>query len=145
MDLVHRTAATVGQSCDRSIDQSIGSMDEQLTASAADVTYNTSSFPALLSTLLSLLNPPSSAAPPDAQVDHAASHPENELPQTRTENDPPLLLLAYKERDPAERDLWDMLRKGGVEMVLVDQVRGAEERGETEIWVGRFVGARDVA
>jgi hypothetical protein len=109
------------------------------------VTYNTSSFPALLSTLLSLLNPPSSTVPPDAQVDHAASDPEVEPPQTRTEKDSPLLLLAYKERDPAERDLWDMLRKGGVEMVLVDQVRGAEERGETEIWVGRYIGEHNVA
>ena len=109
------------------------------------MTYNTSSFPALLSTLLSLLNPPFPAPQADTQVDHAASHHENELPQTRTENDSPLLLLAYKERDPAERDLWDMLRIGGVEMVLVDKVRGAEERGETEIWVGRYIGEHNVA
>ena len=88
------------------------------------MTYNTSSFPSLLKTLIALLNP-----------DH--------IPQT-TRNDSsrkPLLLLAYKERDPAERELWGMLAAKGVEMVLVDTVQGAEgDRGETEIWVGRYVG-----
>jgi protein N-lysine methyltransferase METTL21D len=79
------------------------------------VTYNTSSFPALLRTLITLLTPPTPTSPL------------------------PLLLLAYKQRDESERELWTMLRKGGVEMGLVDVVRGAEGEdgdGKVEIWVG---------
>lgn len=80
-----------------------------LTASAADVTYNTASFPALVATLERLL---------------------------KRDGPPPLLLLAYKQRDEAERDLWGMLAERGIRMVLVDRVPGAETTGETEIWVG---------
>ncbi|WVQ74544.1 hypothetical protein IAR50_004145 [Cryptococcus sp. DSM 104548] len=81
---------------------------------AADVTYNTDSFPALLSTLTSLLLP---------------------LKDGRH----PLLVLAYKQRDLAERGLWEMLKKKGIGMVLIDKVQGAEEGyGETEIWVGGY-------
>lgn len=132
-----------------------------LTNSAADVTYNTSSFPSLLSTLIALLHPtPTSAfTQPTATGSGNSSHPgvqgvttDQTVPSVEPHLAPhlepladaserPLLLLAYKERDPAERDLWQMLREKGVEMVLVDRVQGAEERGETEIWVGRYVGA----
>lgn len=49
----------------------------------------------------------------------------------------PPLLLAYKQRDEAERELWGMLKSEGVEMKLIDKVRGAEEDGQVEIWVGR--------
>ncbi|WVR03901.1 hypothetical protein IAU60_000900 [Kwoniella sp. DSM 27419] len=77
---------------------------------AADVTYNTSAFPSLLSTLTALLRP-------DERIT-------------------PRLILAYKQRDPAERDLWDMLRDKGIGMVMVDVVKGAEEEGHTEIWLG---------
>ena len=49
----------------------------------------------------------------------------------------PPLLLAYKQRDEAERELWGMLESEGVEMKLVDKVKGAEEDGQVEIWVGR--------
>jgi hypothetical protein len=48
----------------------------------------------------------------------------------------PPLLLAYKQRDEAERELWDMLKAEGVEMELVDKIRGAEEDGLVEIWIG---------
>ncbi|WWD16604.1 hypothetical protein CI109_101032 [Kwoniella shandongensis] len=84
---------------------------------AADVTYNTSAFPSLLKTLTSLL-----------------------LPSTETRStssrEPPLLVLAYKQRDEAERELWSMLKEKGVEMVLVDTIVGAEQEGKVEIWVG---------
>ncbi|EIW66798.1 hypothetical protein TREMEDRAFT_70051 [Tremella mesenterica DSM 1558] len=80
---------------------------------AADVTYNTASFPSLLRTISSLLMTPEG-------------------------NMQPVLLLAYKERDPGERELWDMLRDAGVNMKLVDKVRGCEEgeEGTVEIWSG---------
>lgn len=80
---------------------------------AADVTYNTSAFPSLLSTLTSLLHPSAGLS------------------------NRPLLVLAYKERDPAERELWDMLKKRGIDMVMVDEIKGAEDYGLTEIWIGR--------
>jgi hypothetical protein len=48
----------------------------------------------------------------------------------------PPLLLAYKQRDEAERELWDMLKAEGVDMELVDKTRGAEEDGQVEIWIG---------
>ncbi|CAK9782803.1 hypothetical protein CC85DRAFT_247547 [Cutaneotrichosporon oleaginosum] len=78
---------------------------------AADVTYNTASFPALVDTLERLLK---------AQVDAG----------------PPRLLLAYKQRDEGERELWTMLKDRGIGTVLVDTLQGAEDRGEIEIWVG---------
>lgn len=80
--------------------------------SAADVTYNTASFPSLVRTLEALLSLPSK----------------------------PELLLAYKERDPAERELWTMLKDVGVEMALIAEVRGAEEVGKVEIYSGRLRG-----
>jgi hypothetical protein len=82
-------------------------------ASAADVTYNTASFPALLGTLSALLDPPA-------------------LPR----GERPMLLLAYKQRDPGERELWSMLEEKGITLRQVDEVRGAEEDGKVEIWVG---------
>ena len=75
------------------------------------MTYNTASFPSLVKTLTSLLSLP--FAPP--------------------------LLLAYKERDSAERELWTMLKEQGVALDLVDRVRGAEEEGQVEIYVGRMI------
>lgn len=81
---------------------------------AADVTYNTSTFPSLLSTLTSLLHPSSASL-----------------------SNRPLLVLAYKERDPAERELWGMLKERGIDMVMVDEIKGAEDYGSIEIWIGR--------
>ncbi|KAI0272752.1 putative methyltransferase-domain-containing protein [Gloeopeniophorella convolvens] len=78
----------------------------------ADVTYNTSSFPALLRTLAALL----------------ALRPHM------------LVLLAYKERDPAERALWDMLRRGaGVALQRVGDEAGAGGL-PVEIWAGGRLG-----
>lgn len=89
----------------------------------ADVTYNTSSFPALLSTLSSLLTLPSTS---DA---HSTS---SDAPPKR-----PWVVLAYKERDPAERELWDMLtQKTGVVLQKIGAVPGAGAM-EVEIWAGR--------
>ncbi|WVO13234.1 hypothetical protein L204_100847 [Cryptococcus depauperatus] len=79
---------------------------------AADVTYNTSAFPSLLSTLSSLICPPNDSS----------AHP--------------LLLMAYKERDSGERELWQMLEGQGIDMVKIDEVKGCEDYGFTEIWVG---------
>lgn len=76
----------------------------------ADVTYNTASFPSLVRMLFSLVR----------------------LCET-----PPLMLLGYKERDAAERTLWEMLRQeASIELVLIGQVQGA---GDTpvEIWIGQ--------
>ena len=49
----------------------------------------------------------------------------------------PPLLLAYKQREEAERELWDLLRGNGITLELVDKVGGAEEEGAVEIWVGQ--------
>jgi hypothetical protein len=88
----------------------------------ADVTYNTSSFPALLRTLGSLL---------------ALCDPHYH----RAELDPvapePLVLLAYKERDPAERQLWDMMaRETGVVLECVGKQAGAGGL-PVEVWLGK--------
>ncbi|KAK4687388.1 hypothetical protein P7C73_g2716, partial [Tremellales sp. Uapishka_1] len=79
---------------------------------AADVTYNTASFPSLIATLSALI---------------------------ATQHRPPLL-LAYKERDPSERDLWDMLTQKGVRLRKIDDVVGSEEgaEGRVEIWWGSW-------
>lgn len=84
-----------------------------LVRSAADVTYNTASFPALINTLSALLNPSTGPAP--------------------------FLLLAYKERDPSERELWHMAETRGIWWEMVDVIKGHEAEGAgagaTEIWV----------
>jgi len=82
----------------------------------ADVAYNTSSFPALLSTLAALL-----------ALSGAAAGGARE----------PLVLLAYKERDPSERRLWDMMaRQLGVSLERVGSVAGAGG-APVEIWMGK--------
>lgn len=79
--------------------------------SAADVTYNTAAFSALLSTLVALLTP-----------DQTGSGP--------------LLVLAYKERDAAERELWPMMQQKGIWTVKIGAILGADTgTGETEIWI----------
>jgi hypothetical protein len=74
------------------------------------VTYNTASFPSLVNTLRNLMLPPTGERPP--------------------------LLLAYKQRDEAERELWGMLKSEGIDLKKVDEVKGAEEEGFVEIWIG---------
>ncbi|QRW08036.1 hypothetical protein RhiLY_07035 [Ceratobasidium sp. AG-Ba] len=80
----------------------------------ADVTYNTSSFNALLDTVISLLS----------------------------RSVFPIILLAYKCRDMAERTLWSDAAARGVLFTQVDTVRGVREP-EVEIWLGGW--EKDVA
>ncbi|KAA1475529.1 hypothetical protein DENSPDRAFT_860856 [Dentipellis sp. KUC8613] len=93
----------------------------------ADVTYNTASFPALVQTLKALIALSSPSPSNSEDVDAGELH-------TRKQ---PFILLAYKQRDPAERELWDMLAKeAGVQLEQVGAVAGAG--GEAvEIWLGR--------
>jgi hypothetical protein len=79
----------------------------------ADVTYNTSSFPPLVRTLSSLI-----------QLN------------ARKNVKPPLLLLGYKERDPAERTLWDMALNVGIMFRKVGRRSGSGGQ-EVEIWAGK--------
>ncbi|KZW01337.1 hypothetical protein EXIGLDRAFT_830080 [Exidia glandulosa HHB12029] len=52
---------------------------------------------------------------------------------------PPLVLMGYKERDLAERDLWRMLEESQLRMKLVrvEDVRGAGG-APVEVWVGVY-------
>lgn len=85
----------------------------------ADVAYNTSSFPTLLSTLASLLA--------------LSDHDGNAAAGARE----PLVLLAYKERDPGERQLWDMMMADvGVALEQVGSEAGAGGP-PVEIWMGK--------
>ena len=54
-----------------------------------------------------------------------------------TSGERPPLLLAYKQREEAERDLWALLSGQGIKLELVDKIAGAEEDGAVEIWVGQ--------
>ncbi|RXW20725.1 hypothetical protein EST38_g5126 [Candolleomyces aberdarensis] len=78
----------------------------------ADVTYNTSSFPALVRTLADLLNMDSTKRP--------------------------CFLMGYKEREEAERTLWEMVEKVGIKFVQVGSVPGyvSGEDAPIEIWIG---------
>lgn len=76
----------------------------------ADVTYNTASFPSLVRTLGRLAR----------------------LSQTSIGRTP-YVLLAYKERDPEERKLWSMLHDIGIDLTLVDDVKGIGVEA-VEIW-----------
>jgi hypothetical protein len=104
----------------------------------ADVTYNTSSFPALLRTLASLLA--LSAAHHHDVADDADNGDLGSQERERDErgHDGPLVLLAYKERDPAERQLWEMLtRETGVALECVGKQVGAGGL-PVEIWLGKI-------
>ncbi|TDL23856.1 hypothetical protein BD410DRAFT_746742 [Rickenella mellea] len=76
----------------------------------ADVTYNTSSFPSLVATLERL---------------------------KKVGREPPAVLLAYKERDAAERDLWNQVTRIGLELHEIDRVNGAGG-APIEIYFGTF-------
>ena len=78
----------------------------------ADVTYNTVSFPSLISTIARL---------------------------SKRSPEPPAVLLAYKERDPDERRLWDMAMEIGLRFVEVARLDGAGGC-PIEIYAGRFTG-----
>lgn len=74
----------------------------------ADVSYNTSSFPALSRTISNLV---------------------------RLGSDPPLIVLGYKERDEAERTFWDMMTQIGIHFERVGERIGAGSL-PVEIWLG---------
>lgn len=74
----------------------------------ADVTYNTSSFSALVRTLSSLI---------------AMSAKR------------PLVLLGYKERDEAERTIWVMAEEIGIHFRKVDEIVGSGG-DPIEVWIG---------
>ncbi|GLB43363.1 putative rhomboid family protein [Lyophyllum shimeji] len=75
----------------------------------ADVTYNTASFPSLVRTLSKLV---------------------------RRGSRPPLVLLGYKERDAAERTLWDLVGKIGLKLLKVEERAGAGG-APVEVWLGK--------
>ncbi|KAI0280062.1 hypothetical protein BC826DRAFT_1077492, partial [Russula brevipes] len=103
----------------------------------ADVTYNTSSFPALLRTLASLF---ALSALQRHDDDDGAPAPES---TGAREDREPLVVLAYKERDPAERQLWDMMAHGtGVVLECVGK-QGGGGGLPVEIWLGRRRGRRE--
>ncbi|KIO30359.1 hypothetical protein M407DRAFT_224737 [Tulasnella calospora MUT 4182] len=74
----------------------------------ADVTYNRDVFPALLRTLISLLQRGGGC--------------------TR-------VVMGYKQRDAAERTFWTASREMGVELVEVGRVGGVEDSAAVEIWM----------
>jgi protein N-lysine methyltransferase METTL21D len=82
----------------------------------ADVTYNTASFPSLIGTFSRLIRFSMSVSPVKA----------------------PLIILGYKERDAAERTLWEMAEKIGIHFEEVARVPGAGE-SSVEVWVGTMV------
>lgn len=56
-----------------------------------------------------------------------------------TVREPPLVLLAYKQRDSAERELWDMVEKDtGMKLVRIGGESGAGGE-EVVIWMGEGV------
>jgi len=121
----------------------------------ADVTYNTSSFPALLRTLASLLELSSRGHPPPPP--HRSSSDGIRIADEEDDDDPPdrdqgtrndsevrepFVLLAYKERDPAERQLWDMMaRETGVVLECVGKQAGGGGL-PVEVWLGKRKGER---
>ncbi|KAG5643258.1 hypothetical protein DXG03_001268 [Asterophora parasitica] len=74
----------------------------------ADVTYNTSSFPSLARTLSAL---------------------------TRLGTKPPIVLLGYKERDAAERTLWELVGEFGLTFRKIGERAGAGG-APVEVWMG---------
>ncbi|KAK0189176.1 hypothetical protein F5146DRAFT_1140729 [Armillaria mellea] len=76
----------------------------------ADVTYNTSSFPALLRTLTNLITMSAK---------------------------PPLILLGYKERDEAERTIWVMANEIDIQFRKVDEIAGTGV-DPVEVWIGKM-------
>lgn len=89
--------------------------------SMADVTYNTASFASLIRTLQTL-------------VRHGARADEN--------RPSPLIVLGYKERDAAERSLWELAADVGITFVRVGDRPGAGGN-PVEVWLGRATGVSD--
>ncbi|EDQ98329.1 uncharacterized protein LACBIDRAFT_303943 [Laccaria bicolor S238N-H82] len=96
---------------DEDFPQDVTGLEDGLDAIVmADVTYNTASFPSLIRTLDKLL---------------------------RLGSKPSAILLGYKERDAAERTLWDMAAEIGVEFEKVGERAGAGG-APVEIWIGHL-------
>lgn len=74
----------------------------------ADVTYNTASFPSLVRTICNLVKQP---------TDEAFGANDGEASAGR-----PYILMAYKQREEAERKLWGMLEEKGVALILIDKI-----------------------
>ena len=120
----------------------------------ADVAYNTSSFPALLRTLASVLALSGAQSHCDDSNDTANDARDDPGPGVQEQEEKPddrdyergcgrhdsvhpLVLLAYKERDPAERQLWDMMtRETGIVLECVGRQAGAGGL-PVEIWLGK--------
>lgn len=85
--------------------------------SMADVTYNTVAFPSLVRTVSDILRFRAEARKQDPTVKET------------------MILLGYKERDPAERTLWGTMQEMGVTLEKVDERRGAGG-DPVEIWIG---------
>ena len=114
--------------------------------------YNTSSFPALLRTLASLLalsytqgHRDDDDVANDAVDDPGSQERDSEKADSDDRDyergcgghDHTLVLLAYKERDPAERQLWDMMvRETGTVFECVGRQAGAGGL-PVEIWLGK--------
>ena len=79
----------------------------------ADVTYNTASFGALVRTL------------------------DNLLRLCESSSNSPMVLIGYKERDAAERTLWDMVSEIGLNLEKVGERVGAGG-APVEVWVARL-------
>lgn len=79
----------------------------------ADVTYNTASFPALISTLSRLV----------------------EFSKSKRADRRPFILLGYEERDVAERTLWNTVKEVGIDLEQVGVVNGVGGAA-IEIWIG---------
>ncbi|KAF9244653.1 putative methyltransferase-domain-containing protein [Melanogaster broomeanus] len=79
----------------------------------ADVTYNTSSFPALIGTLSRLI----------------------EFSKSKRNGRQPMILLGYKERHVDERSLWERVKEINVHFEKVGEAKGAGGN-PVEVWVG---------
>lgn len=93
------------------------------------MTYNQACFPALLSTVSSLLTRPFPS--PSSPSSSEAATSIRPLAS-------PLILLSFKERDPtgAERDLWTMARQAGIRLEKIKSDVGGHGGVGVEIWVG---------
>ena len=76
----------------------------------ADVTYNTDVFPALIRTL--------------ARIRCTTHGLSQDTEDTEPHKVPPIL-FAYKERDPAERALFDLCKVIGIQFKLLSHIPGA--------------------
>lgn len=92
----------------------------------ADVTYNVDSFPSLIQTINRLSSSFSAGTTSGLAIDSGN----------------PLIILGYKQRHEAERNLWEMSKEIGISFVKVGEVVGyekpsdgvEEESTPVEVW-----------